>query len=69
MIHIASGITTQTDLIINNVLQAAVEWSNDHEFISPNEVYMNSIGLLFSLTTRRLINVSFTNLYRRRYEI
>jgi len=70
LIHTASGTVIEQDQpIISNPLQAAVEWSNDHEFISPNEIYMNAIGLLFCLTTRRLINISFTNLYRRRYEI
>jgi hypothetical protein len=65
-IYTVSGTPVNTDQVIDHVLQAAVEWSNDHEFISPHEVYKNSIGLLFCLTTRKLINASFMNLYRRR---
>jgi hypothetical protein len=69
LIHTAPDTLIERDQIISNPLQAAVEWSNDHEFISPNEIYMNAIGLLFCLTTRHLSNPSFTNLYRKRYEI
>ena len=60
-IHIASGSLTETEQFITHV-----NWSDDHEFLSPNEIYTNAVGLLFCLTTRRLINISFTDLYQRR---
>ncbi len=67
-VYIAPDSPVESEQIIHHVLQAAIEWSNDHEFVSPNEIYMNAIGLLFCLTTKKLINISFTNLYHRRLE-
>ncbi|CAF3638850.1 unnamed protein product [Rotaria sp. Silwood1] len=42
-----------------------MNWLNDYEFLSPNEIYMNAIGLIFNLTTKRLIHISFMNFYQR----
>ncbi|CAF3080470.1 unnamed protein product [Rotaria socialis] len=54
-----------TDQINNYVVKNAVDWSDDYEFLSPNEIFMNSIGLIFNLTSKRLIQTPFLNLYKR----
>ncbi|CAF1454995.1 unnamed protein product [Rotaria sp. Silwood1] len=54
-----------TEYINTDVLQTEMNWLNDYEFLSPNEIYMNAIGLIFNLTTKRLIHISFMNFYQR----
>ncbi|CAF1639507.1 unnamed protein product [Rotaria magnacalcarata] len=58
-----------TEQINNYVVKNAVDWSDDYEFLSPNEIFMNSIGLLFNLTSKRLIQTPFINLYKRSLKI
>lgn len=41
--------------------------ADDYEFLAPNELCSRALGLLYSLTTKRLMGVSFSTLYRRRY--
>ncbi|CAF3651828.1 unnamed protein product [Rotaria sp. Silwood1] len=53
------------EYINTDVLQTEMNWLNDYEFLSPNEIYMNAIGLIFNLTTKRLIHISFMNFYQR----
>ena len=64
--HSASGTPKQATTTTDNTLQAGVEWSNDHEFLSPHDIYEKALGLLYCLTTKQLSNVPYTTLYRRR---
>ncbi|CAF3080742.1 unnamed protein product [Rotaria sp. Silwood2] len=63
-----SSIEIEED-IHSNILQIKVAWSDDYEFLSPNEIYMNAIGLIFNLTTKYLIHISFINLYQRSLQL
>jgi hypothetical protein len=40
--------------------------SADYDFIAPNEICATAIGLLFSLISRRTIDVTFSKLYQQR---
>ena len=62
----ASGTPRQATTTSDNTLQAAEEWSNDHEFLSPNDIYTKAIGPLYFLIKKCLFNVSFTTFYRRK---
>jgi hypothetical protein len=48
-------------------LQGIGDTTDDHDFLASNEICPNAIGLVFCLTTKRLINISFPTLYHRRY--
>lgn len=62
----ASGTPKEANTTTDNTLQAAVEWSNDHQFLSPNDIYEKALGLLYCLTTKQLFKVPYTTLCRRR---
>ncbi|CAF3745324.1 unnamed protein product [Rotaria sordida] len=65
----ASHSPIEIEQINNYILQTEINWSDDYEFLSLNEIYMNAIGIIFSLTTKCLINTSFINLYQRSLQI
>jgi len=57
----------ETGRVNSQDVQRTGDLADDHDFLVPNEIYTNAIGLLFCLVTKRLISISFSNLYHRRY--
>ncbi|UJR22443.1 hypothetical protein I4U23_025503 [Adineta vaga] len=59
----------QMPTTISHKYPISSDFSNDKDLLVPNEISNRAIGLLSCLTTRRLINISFTTLYQRSLKI
>ena len=37
------------------------------DFLAPNEICQHAVGLFFCLTKKKLVSISYSDLYQRRY--
>lgn len=66
-LQIAAGSPITNEHMNDQDFQSTGDISDDHDFLAPNEMGLNAIGLLFCLTKKRLTGISFSVLYHRRY--